>query len=302
MISFYRIEKRRSLDLITPDKGTIDEDDINITISEEDSQYKDTIDEDDSNNTISAEDNPYKGTIYEDDSNNTISEEDSPNNELKKESDTNLTNTKKCNSENYSNDPEKIPINHASSTLVDFIITEMKGNILLGQKMERGKFRDNSKYRKGNILVRVITRFLNYFLINILNNILRLKNNSSRFKKLPKSIVTNVYSNGKKEFRNISIKEIFSKKELYKNEYDEKNYIHNLNLIEKNENNECFKDILNRKFSEFYQDYINSKQFNVDEVNRLTIENNENDYIDRYIYVARNFLNTKTKNIFDVSS
>ena len=68
MISFYRIEKRRSLDLITPDKGTIDEDDINITISEEDSQYKDTIDEDDSNNTISAEDNPYKGTIYEDDS------------------------------------------------------------------------------------------------------------------------------------------------------------------------------------------------------------------------------------------
>ena len=282
MISFYHYEEGISFDLITLDKGTIDEDDINITISEEDSQYKDTIDEDDSNNTIS--------------------EEDSPNNELIKESDTNLTNTKKCNSENYSNDPEKIPINHASSTLVDFIITEMKGNILLGKKMERGKIGDNSKYRKGNILVRVITRFLNYFLINILNNILRLKNNSSRFKKLPKSIVTNVYSNGKKEFRNISIKEIFSKKELYKNEYDEKNYIHNLNLIEKNENNECFKDILNRKFSEFYQDYINSKQFNVDEVNRLKNENKENDYIDRYIYVARNFLNTKTKNIFDVIS
>ena len=289
MISFYRIEKRRSLDLITPDKGTIDEDDINITISEEDSQYKDTIDEDDSNNTISAEDNPYKGTIDEDDSNNTNSEENSPYK--------NAINEDESNPKNYPNAPE-----NAISTLVDSIITEMKGNILLGKKMERGKIGDNSKYRKGNILVRVITRFLNYFLINILNNILRLKNNSSRFKKLPKSIVTNVYSNGKKEFRNISIKEIFSKKELYKNEYDENNYIHNLNLIEKNENNECFKDILNRKFSEFYQDYINSKQFNVDEVNRLKIENNENDYIDRYIYVARNFLNTKTKNIFDVSS
>ena len=75
-----------------------------------------------------------------------------------------------------------------------------------------------------------------------------------------------------------------------------------MNLIEKNENNECFKDILNKKFSEFYQDYINSKQFNVDEINRLKNENKENDYIDRYIYVARNFLNTKTKNIFDVSS
>ena len=263
MISFYQIKEYISLDLITLDKGTIDEDDSNITISEEYSPYKNTIDEDNSNNTISEEDSP---------------------------------------SENYPNVPGKIPANHASSTLVDSIITEMKGNILLGKKMERGKIGDNSKYRKGNILVRVITRFLNYFLINILNNILRLKNNSSRFKKLPKSIVTNVYSNGKKEFRNISIKEIFSKKELYKNEYDEKNYIHNLNLIEKNENNECFKDILNRKFSEFYQDYINSKQFNVDEVNRLKNENNENDYIDRYIYVARNFLNTKTKNIFDVSS
>ena len=256
MISFYRIEKRRSLDLITPDKGTIDEDDINITISEEDSQYKDTIDEDDSNNTISAE--------------------DSPNNELKKESDTNLINIKKCNLE--------------------------KGNILLGKKMERGKIGNNPKYRKGNILVRVITRFLNYFLINILNDILSSKNNHFKFKKLSKSIVTNVYSNGKKVFRNISIKEIFTKKELYKKEDDEKNYSHNLNLIKENENNECFKDILNRKFSEFYQDYINSKQFNVDEVNRLKNENKENDYIDRYIYVARNFLNTKTKNIFDVSS
>ena len=254
MISFYRIEKRRSLDLITPDKGTIDEDD--------------------SNNTNSEENSPYKNAINEDES----------------------------NPKNYPNIPEKIPTNHASSTLVDSIITEMKGNILLGQKMERGKFRDNSKYRKGNILVRVITRFLNYFLINILNNILSSKNNHFKFKKLPKCIVTNVYSNGKKEFRNISIKEIFSKKELYKNEYDEKNYIHNLNLIEKNENNECFKDILNRKFSEFYQDYINSKQFNVDEVNRLKNENKENDYIDRYIYVSRNFLNTKTKNIFDVIS
>ena len=178
----------------------------------------------------------------------------------------------------------------------------MKGNILLGKKMERGKIGNNPKYRKGNILVRVITRFLNYFLINILNDILSSNNNLSKFKKLSKSIVTNVYSNGKKVFRNISIKEIFTKKELYKKEDDEKNYSHNLNLIKENENNECFKDILNRKFSEFYQDYINSKQFNVDEVNRLKIENNENDYIDRYIYVARNFLNTKNKNIFDVSS
>jgi len=178
----------------------------------------------------------------------------------------------------------------------------MKGNILLGKKMERGKIGDNSKYRKRNILVRVITRFLNYFLINILNNILSSKNNHFKFKKLPKCIVTNVYSNGKKEFRNISIKEIFSKKELYKNEDDEKTYSHNLNLIKENGNNEFFKDILNKKFSEFYQDYINSKQFNVDEINRLKNENKENDYIDRYIYVARNFLNTKTKNIFDVSS
>ena len=270
MISFYHIKKGISLDLITPDKGTIDEDDSNITISEEYSPYKNTIDEDNSNNTISEEDS--------------------------------LTNIKKPNPENYSNIPKKIFTNHSSSTLVDSKMTEMKGNILLGKKMERGKIGNNPKYRKGNILVRVITRFLNYFLINILNDILSSKNNHFKFKKLSKSIVTNVYSNGKKVFRNISIKEIFTKKELYKKEDDEKNYSHNLNLIKENENNECFKDILNRKFSEFYQDYINSKQFNVDEVNRLKIENNENDYIDRYIYVARNFLNTKTKNIFDVSS
>ena len=102
MISFYHIKKGISLDLITPDKGTIDEDDSNITISEEYSPYKNTIDEDNSNNTISEEDS--------------------------------LTNIKKPNPENYSNIPKKIFTNHSSSTLVDSKMTEMKGNILLGKR------------------------------------------------------------------------------------------------------------------------------------------------------------------------
>ena len=62
--------------------------------------------------------------------------------------------------------------------------------------------------------------------------------------------------------------EIFETKELYQaDELD--NYYHNLNVVEKEEIKEKFelKEILNKKYCELFEEYINSKEFKIDEIN-----------------------------------
>ena len=49
------------------------------------------------------------------------------------------------------------------------------------------------------------------------------------------------------------------------------------------------KRILDKKYCELFQEYINSKEFNVDEINRLK---NKFDklYIENYIYLSKHFI------------
>ena len=81
------------------------------------------------------------------------------------------------------------------------------------------------------------------------------------------------------------------KKELY-NENDLSNYYHNLKVIENKETseNEELKEILNKKYCELFEEYINSKEFNIDEINRLKNNNFGDVYIKRYIYQAKHFM------------
>ena len=50
------------------------------------------------------------------------------------------------------------------------------------------------------------------------------------------------------------------------------------------------KEILNKKYSDLFEEYINSKEFKIDEINRLRENNMEEDHIERYIYLAQNFI------------
>ena len=54
--------------------------------------------------------------------------------------------------------------------------------------------------------------------------------------------------------------------------------------------NEELKEILNNKYCELFEEYINSKEFNIDEINRLKNNNLEVVYIKRYLYLAKNFI------------
>jgi len=53
---------------------------------------------------------------------------------------------------------------------------------------------------------------------------------------------------------------------------------------------EELNEILNKKYCELFNEYINSKEFNIDEVNRLKNNNMDDIYIERYIYQSKHFI------------
>ena len=90
----------------------------------------------------------------------------------------------------------------------------------------------------------------------------------------------------------MTLKDFFEKKELYEGEKENgiNNYLHNLKVIQ-SENirgGEKFKIILNKTIKELYEEYINSSEFEIGEINRLKKKKMEKDYIEKYINLAKN--------------
>ena len=142
-----------------------------------------------------------------------------------------------------------------------------------------------------NIRKKIKTIFFNKYLYTKMNDTLKSKKSKLYFLKFPITFVNDIKKDTNKDIINISLFNIMSNKELY-NENDLTNYYHNLKVIENkeiNENEELMK-ILNKKYSELFKEYINSKEFNITEINRLKNNNMENSYIERYIYQSKHFI------------
>ena len=166
--------------------------------------------------------------------------------------------------------------------------------ILIGRKRESERKR--RKYNQDNIRKKIKRGFLS-ILIDKLNKILVSIGISLYFVKLPQSFVSDVVRKTNKEILNLTLEEIFKKEELYKLDKDEDliKYRHNLDVVndEEIQGNAEIKNILNKKYYEIYEDYINSKEFKVDEINRLKKNNSEeadDEYIKKYIFLAQHLL------------
>jgi hypothetical protein len=166
--------------------------------------------------------------------------------------------------------------------------------ILIGRKRESERKR--RKYNQDNIRKKIKRGFLS-ILIDKLNKILVSIGINLYFVKLPQSFVSDVVRKTNKEILNLTLEEIFKKEELYKLDKDEdlSKYLHNLDVInnEQIQGNENFKKILNKKYYEIYEEYINSNEFKVDEINRLKKNNSEeadDEYINKYRSLAQHFL------------
>jgi len=166
--------------------------------------------------------------------------------------------------------------------------------ILIGRKRESERKR--RKYNQDNIRKKIKRGFLS-ILIDKLNKILASIGISLYFVKLPQSFVSDVVRKTNKEILNLTLEEIFKKEELYKLDKDEDliKYRHNLDVVndEEIQGNAEIKNILNKKYYEIYEDYINSKEFKVDEINRLKKNNSEeadDEYLKKFISLAQHFL------------
>ena len=142
-----------------------------------------------------------------------------------------------------------------------------------------------------NIRKKLKTAFFNKFLYKKINQILKNKQSKLYFVKFPISFVNDIRKNNNKNIINKTLLEIMLNKELY-NEKDLNNYHCNLKVIENKEAKEIqeLKEILNKKFCELFDEYINSKEFNIDEIKRLKNNNMDNIYIERYIYQSKHFI------------
>ena len=142
-----------------------------------------------------------------------------------------------------------------------------------------------------NIRKKLKTVFFNTFLRKKINEILNNKHSRLYFEKFPISFVNDIRKNTNKDVIDKTLLEIILNKELY-SENDLSNYNHNIKVVENKEVKKIgeLKKILNKTFRELFEEFINSKEFNIDEINRLKNNNLDNIYIERYIYQSKHFI------------
>ena len=159
--------------------------------------------------------------------------------------------------------------------------------------LKRKRFQDRRprKENQDNIRKKIKRGFFNNGLIKKLNE--KLKNIGSKkyLRKFPQHFVSDVNQKRNKELFNMTLRKIFENKELYLNEDKQglRNYLQNLKFAQSEEikENKELKIIFNKTISELYEEYINSDEFNIIEINRLKEKKMQDDYIKRYINLAR---------------
>ena len=156
---------------------------------------------------------------------------------------------------------------------------------------KRYNIRRKRRENNDNIRKKIKRGFFNKGLIHKLNMILKNQNINSYFEIFQQHFVGDVTKRTNNQLMNMTLEEIFEKKELYQ-ESELKTYKHNLNLVKSIEiqENKEIKNILNKKLYLIFEEYINSKEFLIDEINRLKNKKMDNEYIKRYIYLTKHFI------------
>ena len=159
--------------------------------------------------------------------------------------------------------------------------------------LKRKRFQDRRprKENQDNIRKKIKRGFFNNGLIKKLNEKIKNIGSNKYLRKFPQHFVSDVNQKRNKELFNLTLKEIFVNKELYLNEDKEglRNYSQNLKVVQSEEisENKELKIIFNKTINELYEEYINSDEFNIIEINRLKEKKMQDDYIKRYINLAR---------------
>ncbi len=162
-------------------------------------------------------------------------------------------------------------------------------NSLINRK--RYKVKRSRRENQDNIRKKIKRGFFNSALIPKINMIIKKQGGKFFFEIFKQHFVSDVTKESNMELYNMTLEEIFKKKELY-HQTELNTYYYNLKIFNSKEiqENKELKNILNIKLFKIFEDFINSKEFLIDEVNRLKNKNMEDLYIKRYIYLGKNFM------------
>jgi len=164
-----------------------------------------------------------------------------------------------------------------------------KKRIKSKKKLERYKCRDN-------IRKMIKRRFFNTYLKNALNAKLKKAGYNLFFECFPQCLAGNVIKNQEKTLLNMKLRQFFENKELYEQNNNLTNYFHNLKVLEKikKDKNQELEAIFEKKYLELFKEYLNSKEFKIEEINRLKniVKKQKKDdyYIEKYKYLANHFI------------
>ena len=157
------------------------------------------------------------------------------------------------------------------------------------------------KYNTDNILKKIKSKFLKA-LKNKINEKLKNAGSKTFFKNLPQAFISTLTKEKNNSILDMTYKEILNKNFIKWKESDLKginNYLHNKFVLDYLENNKVtFKNlnfnIFNMTYSQLYNEYIQSKEFEIEITNLIKKETLK--YIKKYIFKAYNFINYFCKN------
>ena len=158
-------------------------------------------------------------------------------------------------------------------------------------KRHRNKSKRKRRDNKDNIQKKIKTGFFNRYLYIKINSLLIKNKSKIKFPKFPQKFCSAISREANMKLLNSTLLEILGAKEQYSKK-ELKNFAHHQEILGKKEiqENEELQEILNKTYRELFEVYINSKEFNVDEINRLKNKKNGTLYIKFYKYLAKTLI------------
>ena len=214
----------------------------------------------------------------------------------------NAISNKLLNSENKNNDTQSkknktkkllFKIKHRIQNLSN---TQKVNNILNKKRQRKKKVYKGTKYMDNyNIKKKLLTHFLNDYIFNDNNNIIR-KRCIFCFEKFPQNLIKHFIAKERiKELFGMTLKEIYTKEELYGEKNIESHFAPNSNFLNDLFSKVEYKDVLEQsgikeklgmKISDLFHEYINSDEFKND-IDGLRIESGDA-YVEKYSKIAKN--------------
>ena len=151
-----------------------------------------------------------------------------------------------------------------------------------------------------NIRRKIKRRFVNTYLKNKINMKLKKAGHETFIESFPQEFAANVTKEFNRSIINMTFGQIlkterfYSSKKLYQYNYKKNSEI--VNSINEGRNSDL-KELLNKKFSELFEEYLNSDEFKINEIQRLRNSKKPKDiiYIKKYEHFANNLIEFFTK-------